>query len=298
MTIRAGIMKILQQDGLNFVLTNWLPRRWVTTMLGRFSRIENPLIYAASLRVWRTFSDLDLSEARKGRFRSIHDCFTRQLKDGARPIDMDRGMLVSPCDGIVGMFGRVASGQLLQVKGSSYTLADLLLDESQAREFEGGVYATLRLTSAMYHRFHSPYNLTVTSVAHIFGDVWNVNPAALNRVRQLYCRNERAVIRAVLSDDKYSVLIVPVAAILVAGIRLRFLDLPVERRHERQSSYECNAMLRKGDEMGWFEHGSTIIVLAPPGFSIVDGLRAGTVIRMGQPLLRLPSSSVASEGGD
>ena len=128
MTVRSIIMNIVQQEDLNFLLTNRIPRRLLTRFIGWFSRIEQPLVRDLSLRVWGLFADLDLSDAKQTRFRSLHDCFTRELKDGARPVEMDPDILVSPCDAIVGASGAVEDGQVLQVKGFPYALDDLLGD--------------------------------------------------------------------------------------------------------------------------------------------------------------------------
>jgi len=95
----------LQQEDINFLLTNRIPRRLVTRFVGWLSRIEQPLVRDVSIAVWRLFSDLDLSEAKKTSFRSLHDCFVRELKDGARPVDPDLAVMVSPCDAIVGACG-------------------------------------------------------------------------------------------------------------------------------------------------------------------------------------------------
>ncbi len=284
-------MKIVQQEDINFLLTNRLPRRLATRLVGWFSRIEQPLVRDISLRLWSFFADLDLSEARETRFRSMHDCFTRALKDGARPIDTDPSILVSPCDGIVGACGAVEDGQVLQVKGLSYAVDDLLADSADAARYRDGCYVTLRLTSSMYHRFHAPHDCHVDSVTHIGGDTWNVNPIALKRVERLFCKNERAVIRTTLTAAGHAVTLVPVAAILVAGIKLRFLDLSNVLRDRGRQTFACDATVRKGEEMGWFEHGSTIIVFAPRGFALCDGVTQGTTIRMGRPLLRLPNGT-------
>src|SRR5499433_4037970 len=98
MTMRTTLTKVFLQEDINFLLTNRIPRRLLTRFMGWFSQIEQPLIRELSIATWRLFSDLDLSEARKTRFRSMHDCFTRELKEGARPIDPDPAVLVSPCD--------------------------------------------------------------------------------------------------------------------------------------------------------------------------------------------------------
>jgi phosphatidylserine decarboxylase len=281
-------MKIVQQDDFNFLLTNRIPRRALTRFIGWFSRIEQPLVRDLSIRVWGLFADLDLRDAKQTRFRSMHDCFTRTLKDGARPVAMDPAILASPCDAIVGASGTVQDGQVLQVKGFAYALEDLLGEADHARTFRDGRYVTLRLTSSMYHRFHAPHDCHVEAVSHFPGDTWNVNPATLKRVQRVFCRNERAVIRTRLAAGGHPVTLVPVAAILVAGIRLRFLDIPLRSPGAGRRTFPCDASLRKGEEMGWFEHGSTIVLLAPEGFALADGVREGVTIRAGQPLMRVP----------
>lgn len=231
MSVRSSIATISQHGGLNFALTNRLfPRRLATRLVGWFSRIEQPLVRDLSIRVWRLFCDVDLRDAKKSRFTSLHDCFVRELREGARPLDPDPAAAVSPCDGIVGACGRIEGGELLQVKGSAYPLAELLGDEGLAELYRGGSYVTLRLTAGMYHRFHAPQGCHVEAVTHLWGDVWNVNSHALARVPKLYCRNERAVVQTRLDPGGERLTLVAVAAVLVAGIRLRFLDLILDPR--------------------------------------------------------------------
>jgi len=288
MTLRAIIARIVDQESVNFLLTNRVPRRLLTRFMGWFSRIEQPLVRDLSIGAWRLFCDVDLKDAKKTEFASLHDCFVRKLKDGARAVEMDPAVLVSPCDGIVGACGTVTEGKLLQIKGRSYPLQELLGSPAWAGEYCGGRYVTLRLTAGMYHRFHAPADCAVEQVVYISGDVWNVNPPALKRVDKLYCRNERALLRMQLAAGGHVVTLVPVAAILVAGIRLRFLNLSFNLTHAPVTVIPCDARLRKGEEMGRFEHGSTIIVLAPDGFALCDGVQEGGVVRMGEPLMRLP----------
>jgi phosphatidylserine decarboxylase len=290
MTIRGLIAGIVRHENLNFLLTNRIPRRLLTRFIGWFSRIEQPLVRDLSIAVWRAFSDLDLAEAKKTGFRSMHECFTRELKAGARPITGDPSVLVSPCDAIVGASGRVAGTSLLQAKGFPYTLQDLLGDAGLVDACRDGIYVTLRLTSAMYHRFHAPHDCRVEQVTYISGDTWNVNPIALARVERLFCRNERAVLRTRLDGTGHVVTLVPVAAILVASIRLHFLDVLLHLGYRGPNVVPCDAPLSKGEEMGWFQHGSTIIVFAPDGFTVCEGVQQGHRIRMGEPLLRLPSA--------
>jgi phosphatidylserine decarboxylase len=285
MNARSLIERLTQQEDVNFLFSNRIPRRLVTRFMGWWSRIEHPWICNGSIALWRLFSELDLSEAKTTRFKSLHDCFTRELKPGARRIDMDPEHLVSPCDGIVGGCGTIEKGTLLQAKGFLYPLSELLLDPQLAQYYEGGRYATLRLTSSMYHRFHAPADCRVEQVNYISGDAWNVNPIALKRVDRLFCKNERAVIRCRLASGTLLTL-VPVAAILVASIRLRFLDVLLHLRYRGPNVMPCDAALQRGEEMGWFEHGSTIIVLAPSGLTLADGVFQGARVQMGQALLR------------
>jgi phosphatidylserine decarboxylase len=288
MTIRAHIAKIFMQEDLNFLLTNRIPRRLATQCVGWLSKVEQPVVRDLSIRIWRLFSDLDLSEAKKQRFKSLHDCFIRELKDGARPIDTDPAILTSPCDAVVGASGKIAGTELIQVKGFPYTLDDLLGDPELVEQYRNGRYVTLRLTASMYHRFHAPHDCEVEQVTYISGDTWNVNPIALKRVEKLFCKNERALVRTRLAAGGHTVTLVPVAAILVAGIRFNFLDMQVDRTRPGRKVMPCQASFRKGEEMGWFEHGSTIIVFAPGRFELCDAVTEGTQIRMGQALMRMP----------
>jgi phosphatidylserine decarboxylase len=230
---------------------------------------------------------VDLSDARLTRFRSLHECFTRQLREGARPIDPDPATVVSPSDGIVGALGPVVAGECLQAKGFPYPLMDLLADRELVRQYQHGSYVTLRLTAGMYHRFHAPHDCRAEHVTYISGDTWNVNPIAVQRIEQLFCKNERAVIRLRLEPSGHVLTLVPVAAILVASIRLTFLDILLHLRYRGPNQIPCDVKLRRGEEMGWFQHGSTIIAFVPPGVRLAEGLETGRPVRMGQALFRL-----------
>jgi phosphatidylserine decarboxylase len=287
MTLRSRVLPLLMQEDLNFLLTNRIPRRLATLFVGWISRLENPLVRNASIGLWRLFSGLDLSDAKHSHFRSMRECFTRELKEGARPFDPDPAILASPCDGIVGACGTIDDVQLYQIKGFPYTLQDLLHDPALVETYRNGRYVTLRLTSAMYHRFHAPYDCRVERVTYISGDTWNVNPIALKRVERLFCKNERAVLSTSLVPSGSKITLVPVAAIAVASIRLHFLDVLLNLRYGGPSVIKCDATLKKGEEMGWFEQGSTIIVFAPTNFALCDNIKEGVTIRAGQALLRL-----------
>jgi phosphatidylserine decarboxylase len=285
-SLQRAANKLVLNEDLNFLLTNRIPRLALTRFMGWFSQIRQPWVRDASMAAWRLFTDLDLSDARKTRFDSLHDCFTRELKPGARVFDPRAEVLASPCDAVVGACGPVRGLEVFQAKGFPYTLADLFGDEASAAPWRDGRFVTLRLRSSMYHRFHAPHDLRVSRVRHIAGDTWNVNPIALQRVQRLFCKNERAVLHCTLASDGSPIAIVPVAAILVASLRLHFVDALINRQYRGPQEFACATQVSKGQEMGWFQHGSTILVFAPPGFELAPGIATGTEIRAGQALMQ------------
>jgi phosphatidylserine decarboxylase len=297
MTFRKQIRNIVLNEDINFLLTNRIPRKTVTHFMGWFSKLRIRWVSDSSIAVWRLFTDLDLSDAKKQQFDSLHDCFTRELREGARVVDMRPEVFVSPSDAIVGECGQVVAGQLFQAKGFPYAIKDLLGSAMDTSAWEDGCYVTLRLTSAMYHRFHAPYNAVMRKIVYMSGDTWNVNPIALKRVEKLFCKNERAMIALDVGAHRYPVALVPVAAILVASIRLHAIDTLFSARYRGETTINCEHRVEKGQELGWFEHGSTIIVFAPKGFSLHPDIRSGARIRMGQALMNMPCEGVSNNEG-
>jgi len=289
MKIRNKFQALLLQEDLNFLLTNRIPRITLTRFVGWWSQLRHPWIVKGSIAVWRWFSDLDLSESQQQQFDSVHACFTRELKPGCRPIDANPDVMSSPCDCIVGAYGEIRNGMVFQAKGFPYTLMSLLSSSELIWRWpsllEGGTFVTMRLTSSMYHRFHAPCNSHVSRVTYISGDTWNVNPIALTRVKELFCKNERAVLE-MQTEEGVPFLIVPVAAVLVASMRLHAVDVLLNLRYRGANDIPCDANYTKGQEMGWFEHGSTILMFVPPGYTLLDGIESGKRLRMGEGLLK------------
>ncbi|PAU79732.1 phosphatidylserine decarboxylase [Halovibrio salipaludis] len=283
--------RLTRWERLNFLLTNRIPRRWATLFMGRFSRIRHPWIKKPCMGLWQFFAgDLRLEEAEKTEFDSMHDCFVRALRPGMRPLDPDPARLVSPCDGIIGAMGETNGTQVFQAKGYPYDLAELLGDDTLAERYRNGSFLTLRITASMYHRFHAPDACQLHQIRYISGDTWNVNPVALKRVEKLFCRNERAILElhlppAKTGDEPASILLVPVAAILVASIRLYALEYPLNLRYEGANHIPCSTQYERGEEMGYFEQGSTIIVLTGPELTLHPALQEGQTIHMGEPVL-------------
>ncbi len=280
------LTRLFLQEDLNFLVTNRIPRRYATQLMAWFSHIESRLLTRLSVATWQLFAgDLSLNEAQRQSFESLHDVFIRELREGARPIDSDPAAVVSPCDAIVGASGRIRGTELIQAKGFPYTLMDLLGSEKLVERHRDGQFITLRLKSSMYHRFHAPVDCRVTEATYIAGDTWNVNPIALRRVEKLFCKNERAIIDLKLSTTERALTLVPIAAILVAGIKLHFIDVPLNLSHRGTTQISCDATFLKGQQLGYFQSGSTIVLFASGGYEFCSGIVEGATVRVGQRLL-------------
>ena len=281
----SALRELSQREQINFLLTNRVPRKALTHVVGWWSRIESPLLTRVSIAVWKLFTDLDLSDAETRRFTSLRACFTRRLMPGARTVDGRPDIVTSPCDAIVGECGDIAGTTVFQAKGFPYELEDLIPEARLRREFRNGRYVTLRLKSSMYHRFHAPVDCAIDAIHYISGDTWNVNPIALRRVERLFCRNERAVVPLKPASTAGSICLVPVAAILVASMKFSGIREPLDLGYKGPTRIACDLSFRKGDEMGYFQQGSTIILFATANYALCRGIETGTAIRMGQPLL-------------
>ena len=292
MTFRQTLRQILANEDLNFLLTNRIPRHALTHLMGKISQIRNPIWTKFALRIWGLFEDLDLSNAQDKHFDSLHDFFIRKLQPNARPVDNDPHTLTSPCDAIVGATGQIQDGQLFQAKGFNYRLEELVGQDDSNAHWTHGQFITLRIRSSMYHRFHAPCHGILKRVRYFSGDTWNVNPIALQRVEKLFCKNERAMLY-VESQEHPPIALVPVAAILVASIRLHAIDTLLHLRYKGPHLILCDAPFRKGDELGWFQHGSTIIMLIPEGYELAPSVVTGSTVRCGETLFLKKTPTVS-----
>ncbi|WP_133471364.1 archaetidylserine decarboxylase [Paraglaciecola marina] len=284
--MNSAVQALTKKEQLNFLLTNRIPRRWLTFFIGWYSQIQSPLLTKVSIWVWSLFAeDLRLQDAQKQRFNSLDECFTRQLKEGLRPVEQDEDIVTSPCDAIVGAHGEILGSRVFQAKGFPYDISELIPDRYLQEKYKNGKFVTLRLKSSMYHRFHAPIACDVNRVSYISGDTWNVNPVALKRVEKLFCKNERAVIELHSDKPNSSITLVPVAAILVASMKFNFLSETLSLKYKGPNILPCEASFSKGDEMGYFQHGSTIILFATANYEFCEGIEEGVAIKMGQALM-------------
>ena len=221
---------------------------------------------------------MDLSEAEMllSDYRSFHDLFVRRLQPGARPVDRTQDAAVSPVDGCVSAMGEVGEGVLIQAKGVSYSLSELLGDRELARELSGGSFITLYLRPKDYHRIHSPVEGTVTGVRHIPGKLFPVKPYMVRHLRGLFLRNERLVLR--MSCAMGNIALVCVAAAGVGDITTAFA---CPGNGQAGTWQDASVPRDRGDEVAAFNLGSTVILIFPPGVEM-EPASPGQEMRMGR----------------
>lgn len=264
----------------------WMPRRGVSRTLGWLGRRRGGPFLQWFLRWYCKHYGADLSEAAKTSrkdYRTFLSFFTRALRADARPMPDDPQAIVSPADCRVYTAGSLADGTLVQAKGVDYSLADLLGDAQTAEALRGGRYVVMYLAPGDYHRFHWPFDGTVTSVRHLPGDLWPVNDRAVERVPGLFVRNERIAVTGTLASGA-PFAYVPVGALNVGSIRLEFHDVRTNRRKQRARAWEVDVTARRGDPFGWFEFGSSIVLAVGPDGGTLEDLARDTKLRVGQPI--------------
>lgn len=250
-------------DPWSLRVLRWLPKNLVSRGFGWLAARERPRFLVRPFMRWfvRRF-ELDLAEAQHPieRYPSLLALFTRQLKEGLRPIDARPGILVSPVDARVGSFGRIENGQLFQAKGMGYLLEALLGTRDFVEAFRGGAYMTLYLSPRDYHRMHVPDDGAITSTHYEPGTLWPVNAPAVRALPQLFALNER--ITTMIATARAPIGFVMVGATNVGRIRLSYADLTSNAGGPRRSiHHEPPIPVRRGDHLATFELGSTVVLL-------------------------------------
>lgn len=258
--------------------------------MGRLSEARlPPRVLGRVVRSYCRVFRVDLSDAvvPRGGFRTFNEFFTRRLVPEARPVDPDPRVVVSPSDGRVMAVGTVSQGLALQAKGRFYPVSRLLGDEGLCGSFEGGPYATIYLSPRDYHRVHVPCDGDVVEVRHLPGRLYTVAPRAADLIGELLPRNER--IHAVMRTRFGTVLVSMVGATGVGRMTIAFADLTSNLRGPGVARFlrlDPPVPARKGDDLGAFNVGSTVVLLLPPGPWEVLCPKAGEPVRMGQGLFR------------
>jgi phosphatidylserine decarboxylase len=265
---------------------------WYASLVGWSARrtIPRPLrkpVYNAFSRV--VGADVGEAERQLDDYETFGDFFARRLRDGARSFDLAPDALAAPCDGTIAISGAIDDGTLVQAKGHVYRLAELLADETAAAKFNGGWYTTIYLSPADYHRVHAPIDGTVVAYDYLPGALWPVKPYFTRNVQGLLARNERAVIH--LETAVGPVALVMVSAVGVGNIWLEHVSSDSRgwrsEGDQRRIELPAPVPVKRGDELGAFLLGSTVIVVMPPGALEPDAPRDGEPVRCGENLGRL-----------
>lgn len=223
-------------------------------------------------------ADLGEAELDLQQYASLGEVFARKLRPGARPIDSDPSAIIAPCDGVIAARGEAADGRLIQAKGLDYRLEDLVVDRALAQRLVGGPYATIYLSPRDYHRVHAPLDARLIAYDYVPGELWPVNPRVAARRPELLARNERVVLW-LDAPTVGIVALVMVAAVGVGNIRIAHADnVAVQGELKRIT---LDAAVRRGDELGVFNLGSTVVMIFPPGNVVLSG-NTGDVARFGQ----------------
>jgi phosphatidylserine decarboxylase len=251
-------------DRFYVTLLRLFPKTLLSRITGLLAII--PLPYPLNIlfiRIYASLFRVDLSEAEytPSHYKTLNAFFTRKLKPDARTHDPDMRSILSPVDGTVMEAGRISEGRLLQAKKWHYTLHDLLQDREVSNTFREGSFCTLYLSPSDYHRIHSPLDAEVTSLQYISGHLFPVNRFSLNRIQNLFVLNERIVLQLNTGFGKMA--LVMVGATNVGKLRVFFEDYPMAffRRGPFRETYDPGVELRRGNELGCFELGSTVILL-------------------------------------
>lgn len=264
-----------------------LPQQLMTRAAWALSTSRRAWIRKPLIGSFRRIFPVNLAEAAEPD-PAAYDCFnaffTRALDEHARPLADPGHRLIAPCDGTISQLGRIRQGQLLQAKGIDYSAATLLGCDAWAERFVDGHFITIYLAPYDYHRVHCPISATPVEEFRIPGRLFSVSNRTSRGVPGLFTRNERMAV--ILDSDHGPVALVMVAALMVAGIETVWGG-PADRRpgsEPRRQPLRGPAM-RRGDELGRFHWGSTVILLTPADFPAwTEELSAGQVVRLGQAL--------------
>ncbi len=264
-----------------------VPKHELSFLIGRAAAIRLPRVLRGPvLRAFAGAYGVDVGEAEKplGEYRSVSELFTRRLAEGARVVDAGGDAVVSPCDGRVSEHGTIRKGEMMQVKGRHYHVATLLDDDAEGERCEGGSYLTIYLAPYNYHRVHAPFGGELLQLSYMPGALYPVFPRAVESVEALFAINER-VAMFFESAELGRFVVVMVGALGVGSIELTFSDLRTNTSGSSPRRQRFAEALRfaKGDDLGTFNFGSTVIVLFEAGkASLVERLTRGEAVKMGE----------------
>ena len=262
-----------------------LPRNSFNRLCGLVADTKFPrflLTLLIRLFSWKYGVNLEESSKQVSEYKNFNEFFTRKLLPDVRTLDPDKEAVLSPVDGILGESGVISNEILIQAKGLEYRLADLLKDSEKSKLYDGGIFITIYLAPYNYHRIHSMVSGEVSQFCYVPGDLWTVSPLGVHHVPELFARNERLI--TFFETDKGECAIVKIGATVVGRIRVVYHDISSNRFGAtfQKSVLEPPLRVERGDEVGLFELGSTVICLFRPGQIELKDLKINQEILFGQ----------------
>jgi len=267
-----------------------LPHHLLSRIVGKLASSEVAFIKNTLINAFAKKFGINWQEAHhqsSEHFNSFNDFFCRELKDGARPIASSKTAMTSPADGAISQLGKIHAGAIFQAKGHSFSTEQLLGSAAWANPFNDGDFTTIYLSPKDYHRVHMPVNATLRQTRYIPGRLFSVNPTTAENVPRLFARNERLVC---MYDTEFGPMaLVLVGAMIVAAIETVNAGLVAPTKQGMYvEDITKNNKFEKGDEMGRFKLGSTVILLFPKNtINWQAELKAGSPVKMGQALANI-----------
>ncbi|MEJ8566833.1 archaetidylserine decarboxylase [Elongatibacter sediminis] len=279
-------------DRLFAFIQTLLPHHLLSAVVHALARIRLAPIRNVQIGLFSLFTGVDWSEVRRQRmadYAHFNDFFTRELGSGARPPDPDPEAVLSPCDGRISQCGRITNDRILQAKGHSFSLRSLLGNDPGAADFVNGFFHTIYLSPRDYHRVHMPLTGHLQRMVHVPGRLFSVSPSTVRAVPDLFTRNERVI--CLFDTEHGPMAVVLVGAMLVSSMETVWAGTVTPPRGRRISTGDWSRRdirLERGEELGRFNMGSTVIVLLGPGaVSTLADYGPDDAVLMGQKLARL-----------
>ena len=270
-------------------ITKFLPRNHLSYFVGKLVHWRGPRIWAeVSIRVFAKIFNIDLNEAEKpvSEYPSIGEFFVRKLKPGIRPVA--NVAAVHPADSQISQYGRITGGQMIQAKGKEFFVQDMLANPEANKVYTNGFFITYYLCPTDYHRVHSPVSGLITKVTHVPGELWPVNKWSVENIHDLFSVNERIIVE--IASEYGPVCVVFVGATNVGQIELSFDSSfrgnQLTLSKNRVVEYKTPISIEKGEELGMFRMGSTIVMVYPEAFAnAFDGkFKLDRFVKVGQAL--------------
>ena len=270
------------------ILQHVLPKHLLTRLVWRLARVRHVATKDFLITRFVKAFDVDLEEVKHevpGEFATFNDFFVRELKDDAREIDDDADAIISPVDGTVSVAGQIRGNTIFQTKGFDYTLEDLLAtDLDEAQRYVDGQFATIYLAPYNYHRVHAPLTGELIAARYVPGDLFSVDARTVSALNGLFRRNERLIMH-------FRTAVGPAVLIFVGAMNVGSISTPWTGEVRPRKTGVVDVLdisghptaVEKGDLLGWFNMGSTVILLLPAGAcEWDDDLEPGETLRMGE----------------